>query len=213
MEDKAKYSQVILFNSEENSNTSVRRKVHESIVEILPLTPEELKNKGKNLFIKYSFGVSPFGNTLIASTQNGVCYLGFSDNTEIAFSELENRFPNANFIEQADAFQENALRIFSFDWNEIEKIKLHLKGTEFQLKVWKELLKIPTGKLTSYKELAENINEPKAARAVGTAIGSNPIAYIVPCHRVIQTSGGLGGYMWGKTRKEKIIHWERSGKI
>ena len=93
---------------------------------------------------------------------------------------------------------------------QLDQIKLHLKGTEFQLKVWEMLLTIPMGELTSYGRVAQKIDKPKASRAVGAAIGSNPVAFLIPCHRVIQTSGNLGGYMWGNTRKSAIIGWEAS---
>ncbi|EDO25472.1 predicted protein [Nematostella vectensis] len=151
-----------------------------------------------------------FGNILIASTYKGICYMGFSDNKQIAFSELENRFPKATFIEQTDQIQQDALKVHTHDWNRINCIKLHLKGTDFQLKVWEALLKIPTGNLTTYGTIAKVIQKPKAARAVGTAIGNNPIAFLIPCHRVIQSTGALGGYMWGTTRKTAIIGWEAS---
>src|SRR5690554_5743440 len=117
MDDKTKYSQITLFNSEGKTNTSVRGKVHDSIVEIIQMSSEELKDKGENLIITYSFGGSPFGKTLIASTQKGICYMGFSDKTEDNLLELKNRFPNARFIEQANKTQENALRIFTQDWS------------------------------------------------------------------------------------------------
>jgi AraC family transcriptional regulator of adaptative response/methylated-DNA-[protein]-cysteine methyltransferase len=100
--------------------------------------------------------------------------------------------------------------IFANDWSEVSKIKLHLKGTDFQLKVWDALLKIPKGQLSSYGNIAHEIQNPKAARAVGTAIGSNPVAFLIPCHRVIQSSGEIGGYRWGNTRKTAIIGWEAS---
>lgn len=103
------------------------------------------------------------------------------------------------------------MQFFSENKAGIEKVKLHLNGTAFQLKVWKALLAIPVGQLTTYGELASKIGKPKAARAVGTAIGKNPMAYMVPCHRVVQSDGGLGGYRWGKKRKRKIIEWEIIG--
>jgi AraC family transcriptional regulator of adaptative response/methylated-DNA-[protein]-cysteine methyltransferase len=100
------------------------------------------------------------------------------------------------------------LKMFRDDWSDLDKIKLHLKGTPFQIKVWNALLQIPVGSLKSYLEIANEIGDPKASRAVGTAIGNNPIAYIIPCHRVITSSGNLGGYHWGIDRKSAIIGWE-----
>ncbi|MNT75939.1 Methylated-DNA--protein-cysteine methyltransferase [compost metagenome] len=104
--------------------------------------------------------------------------------------------------------QQNALYIFSHDWSKLNQVKLHLKGTEFQLKVWEALLKIPMGKLATYGNLAKQLQNPNASRAVGTAIGDNPVAFLIPCHRVIQSSGALGGYHWGLNRKTAMIGWE-----
>jgi AraC family transcriptional regulator of adaptative response/methylated-DNA-[protein]-cysteine methyltransferase len=197
-----------LFDTASEAGLSGTGRLHDLFVKIEGMTPGEYKNKGENLIINYSFSDSHFGRILVASTNKGICYMGFSDDDEIAFSELENRFPKAKFLEQSDAIQQNALKIYSEGWTEINKIKLHLKGTDFQLKVWEALLKIPTGRLSTYGELAAKIEKPKAARAVGSAIGSNPIAYLIPCHRVIQATGAFGGYMWGTTRKMAIIGWE-----
>ena len=116
----------------------------------------------------------------------------------------------------ADSSKENfpqALYIFTQDWQQLENIKLHLKGTSFQLKVWETLLKIPMGQLSTYGNIAASIEKPTASRAVGTAIGSNPVAFLIPCHRVIQSTGLFGGYMWGPTRKAAIIGWEAAKTI
>ncbi len=134
--------------------------------------------------------------------------MGFSDEEGAAFNDLKRRFPNANFTNQTDTIQQNAVKIYSQDWSELDEIKLHLKGTDFQLKVWETLLKIPTGNLATYGSIAKEIERPKASRAVGTAIGNNPIAFLIPCHRVIQSTGLFGGYMWGSPRKTAIIGWE-----
>jgi AraC family transcriptional regulator of adaptative response/methylated-DNA-[protein]-cysteine methyltransferase len=113
----------------------------------------------------------------------------------------------------SNPMQQNAVRIFSGDWSELQQIKLHLKGTAFQLKVWETLLKIPFGQLTTYGTIATQLNKPNASRAVGTAVGSNPVAFLIPCHRVIQATGSLGGYMWGETRKTAIIGWEGARRL
>ena len=118
------------------------------------------------------------------------------------------RFPNASFQQKIDKFQQDVLGIFQDDWNSLEQIKLHLAGTPFQLKVWESLLRIPMGRLSTYKDIAQTINNPKASRAVGNAIGSNPVAFLIPCHRVIQSNGEMGGYMWGPDKKAAIIGWE-----
>src|SRR5690606_39008701 len=107
-----------------------------------------------------------------------------------------------------DLMQQNALFFFQNDWSKLGEIRLHLKGTDFQLKVWETLLKIPMGKLATYGNIAQERGNVSACRAVGTAIGNIPVAFLIPCHRVIQSSGNLGGYMWGNTRKAAIIGWE-----
>lgn len=104
--------------------------------------------------------------------------------------------------------QQDALRFFTGDWNDLQKVKLHLKGTPFQLKVWQSLLRIPFGNMCTYGSIADDINSPGASRAVGTAIGNNPVAFLIPCHRVIRSSGIIGDYHWGSTRKTAILGWE-----
>jgi AraC family transcriptional regulator, regulatory protein of adaptative response / methylated-DNA-[protein]-cysteine methyltransferase len=160
------------------------------------------------LVINYCFAESPFGKVIVASTSKGVCHMFFEDNEAQALADLEKRFPNASYHQITDSFQQDALFIFQNDWKQLNQIKLHLAGTPFQVKVWESLLKIPLGGLNTYGDIAKSIDQPNAARAVGTAIGSNPVAFLIPCHRVIQGSGNIGGYMWGETRKSAIIGWE-----
>ena len=199
-----------LFDTAYQTGLSGTGRLHDLFVKIEGMTPGEYKNKGENLSINYSYAESLFGEILVASTHKGICYMGFTDDKQVAFYELEKRFPKANFIHKTDEIQQNALQIHSQDWNKIGNVKLHLKGTDFQLKVWEALLKIPAGNLATYGSIAKAIQKPKASRAVGTAIGNNPIAYLIPCHRVIQSTGLFGGYMWGATRKTAIIGWEAS---
>lgn len=134
--------------------------------------------------------------------------MAFDDDEKKALKDLIIKFPNSTLIRKSDLLQQSALFIFQNDWSKLNKIKLHLNGTAFQLKVWEALLKIPIGQLSAYGSIARQINHANAARAVGTAIGSNPVAYLIPCHRVIQSSGKAGDYMWGSTRKTAIIGWE-----
>ena len=145
---------------------------------------------------------------IIASTPKGVCYIAFSDEHNAAFNELKLQFPNARYIEYTDALQQGALLIFRKDWSALSTVKLHLKGTVFQLKVWEALLKIPIGSLRTYGAIAQKIEQPNAGRAVGTAIGNNPVAFLIPCHRVIRSAGEHGQYHWGTTRKSAMIAWE-----
>lgn len=183
-------------------------RLHDLFINMEGMTPAEYKNGGQRLHINHSFAESPFGQIIIASTTKGICYMAFEADEVTALEKLTYKFPNAQFSQRADALQQNALAIFRSDWSSLPEIKLHLKGSDFQLKVWEALLKIPMGGLTTYSSIAREINAPNAARAVGTAIGSNPVAFLIPCHRVIQSSGTFGGYMWGNTRKTAIIGWE-----
>ncbi|KUJ52788.1 bifunctional helix-turn-helix domain-containing protein/methylated-DNA--[protein]-cysteine S-methyltransferase [Chryseobacterium sp. JAH] len=205
-----KEEKATLFDAALETGLSSTSRLHDLFVNIEGMSPAEYKNGGKHLNINYSFYKSPFGEIIIASTYKGICYMAFTENKENGFGDLESKFPNASFSEKQDGFQGNALSIFTKDWSKLNTIKLHLKGTDFQLKVWESLLTIPMGKLSTYGNLADKIGNPKASRAVGTAIGSNPVAFLIPCHRVIQSSGKIGGYMWGSDRKQLIIGWESS---
>ncbi|KGO79097.1 cysteine methyltransferase [Flavobacterium beibuense F44-8] len=203
-----KEEKATLFDTAHETGLSSTSRLHDLFINIEGMTPMEYKNGGKNLQINYSFAESPFGSLIVASTSKGICYMAFEENDEVALKNLQDKFPNAAFQRKLDLMQQNALFIFQNDWSKLNKIKLHLKGTDFQLKVWESLLKIPMGGLSTYGRLAESIGNPNASRAVGTAIGSNPVAYLIPCHRVIQSTGNFGEYMWGSTRKTAIIGWE-----
>ncbi len=202
--------QANLFDVAFETGLSGTSRLHDLFVNIEGMTPAEYKNGGSELTINYHFSNTHFGNILTASTEKGVCYMSFYEEGQTALTLLKAKFPNAKYVEKLDVLQQNALFIFQNDWSKLKDIKLHLKGTDFQLKVWEALLKIPMGKLSTYGKLANEIGNPNASRAVGTAIGSNPIAFLIPCHRVIQASGTFGGYMWGNTRKTAIIGWEQA---
>ncbi len=203
-----KEGQTTLFDAAFETGLSGTGRLHDLFIHIEGMTPAEYKNGGKDLSVNFSFAESPFGNLLVASTSKGICHMAFIDDEMNARNELIKRFPNATFQHKTDVMQESALAIFQSDWGKLPEIKLHLKGTDFQLKVWETLLRIPTGRLTTYGNIACQIGNSNASRAVGTAIGSNPVAFLIPCHRVIQSTGNLGGYMWGETRKSAIIGWE-----
>ncbi|MEO7977392.1 methylated-DNA--[protein]-cysteine S-methyltransferase [Flavobacterium sp.] len=203
-----KNNQATLSDAAFYTGLSGTSRLHDLFVNIEGMTPAEYKNGGKNLAINFSFSKSPFGNIIVASTTKGVCFMAFAEDEATGFENLKQKFPNAEFSQKMDLPQQNALFIFQNDWSKLSEIKLHLKGTDFQLKVWETLLKIPMGQLSTYGSIAQQIEKPNASRAVGTAIGSNPVAFLIPCHRVIQSSGTFGGYMWGNTRKTAIIGWE-----
>jgi AraC family transcriptional regulator of adaptative response/methylated-DNA-[protein]-cysteine methyltransferase len=184
-------------------------RLHDLFVNIEGMTPGEYKNGGASLVINYQFCDSAFGSILIASTAKGICYLMFNDDQDVALAQLKQSFEQATFLHASDEHQRLALAMFEQSNNAKQApLKLHLKGSDFQLKVWQALLKIPLGQLSTYGHIATMIDKPKAARAVGSAIAANPIAFLIPCHRVIQASGNFGGYRWGGTRKSVIIGWE-----
>lgn len=183
-------------------------RLHDLFINIEGMTPGEFKNDGEQLHINYSFAESPFGNIIVASTAKGICHLAFANDPIQALQQLQMKFKKASFTQITDTIQQNALFVFTQDWKNLSKIKLHLKGTAFQLKVWEALLKIPMGGLSTYSGIAQTIGNTKASRAVGTAIGDNPVAFLIPCHRVIQSTGVIGQYHWGSSRKTAIIGWE-----
>lgn len=197
-----------LFETAFETGLSGTGRLHDLFIKIEGMTPAEYKNGGRNLHIHFSFAESPFGNLLVASTDKGICSMFFEEDEEKAFIQLQSIFPNAVFQQKLDLIQQNALFIFQNEPYKLAQIKLHLRGTHFQLKVWEALLKIPMGQLSTYGSVARQVGNPNAQRAVGSAIGSNPVAYLIPCHRVIQSNGNTGGYMWGATRKTAIIGWE-----
>ena len=198
-----------LFDAAFETGLSGTGRLHDLFIKIEGMTPGEYKNGGSALQIRYHYAASPFGLLLIASTDKGICYLAFADEGRVtALNALKEQFPNAHYELGGDALQEQALSIFSQDWSHPRDIKLHLKGTPFQIKVWETLLKVPMGDLTTYSELAGAIDHPRAVRAVGTAVAHNPVAFLIPCHRVIRSDGQVGEYHWGSTRKNLLIGWE-----
>ena len=203
-----KERKISLFDAAFETGLSGTGRLHDLFIKIEGMTPGEYKNGGENLAINYSFAESPFGNILVASTAKGICHIAFADDEHKALQEFKNNFPHAQLKQMVDMIQQNALYIFTHDWSKLNQIKLHLKGTDFQVKVWEALLKIPMGKLSTYGSLAASIDKPKASRAVGTAIGDNPVAFLIPCHRVIQSTGSFGQYHWGTVRKTAMIGWE-----
>lgn len=204
-----KQTHASLFDTACEVGLSGTGRLHDLFVNIEGMTPGEYKNGGQALRINYSFAETPFGQVMVASTDKGICHLAFVDEgEEEALGSLKQLFPNAAYTQCPDRKQEDALSVFNRDWSKPDEIKLHLKGTSFQLKVWETLLKIPVGGLTTYADLAMKSGHEGACRAVGTAIGRNPVAFLIPCHRVIKATGDIGNYHWGEVRKEAIIGWE-----
>ncbi|PJZ27903.1 bifunctional helix-turn-helix domain-containing protein/methylated-DNA--[protein]-cysteine S-methyltransferase [Leptospira kmetyi] len=203
--------QATLFDAAYETGLSGTGRLHDLFVKIEGMTPGEFKNGGEKLKIRYSFRKSNFGDYVIASTEKGICNLFFYDiPQERIVSELKEQWNQAELVFQSDENQERVVKFFDQTSTQKEKIKLHLKGTDFQIKVWEALLKIPEGRLSSYSDIADSIGQESASRAVGSAIGKNPIGYLIPCHRVIKSTGGIGEYRWGSERKRAMIGWEAS---
>jgi len=197
-----------LFDTALEMGLSGTGRLHDLFIKIEGMTPGEYKNGGENLVILYSFADTLFGKIIIASTVKGICYLAFNEDEMMSIEDLKKEFPKARYTQGVNQMQQVAISFFGQDWNNTSRIKLHLKGTDFQVKVWTALLKIPMGKLSTYGSLAKQIDNPKASRAVGSAIGDNPVAFLIPCHRVIQSTGQTGQYHWGNSRKAAMIGWE-----
>ena len=184
-------------------------RLHDHFVQLEAVTPGEFKSGGAGLTIDYGVYNSPFGNIFVAATARGICKLSFidQDKVELHIDDLQRRWPKASLRNQ----NSDRLKIIEslFTHQELKRpLSLHVTGTNFQVSVWRALLQIPAGALTSYSQIADAVGRPKAARAVGTAIGSNPVAFFIPCHRVLQQSGNIGGYLWGTTRKHAMHAWE-----
>ena len=200
--------QVSLFDAAYHTGLSGTGRLHDLFMTIEGMTPGEFKNGGEQLQIRYNFSETVFGNVIIASTGKGVCYLAFYDDKDVAFDLFQKQFPKAKIEHLGDVHQANALSFFSRKWDDPAAVKFHLKGTPFQLKVWDALLKIPQGSLTTYSSIASSIHQQNASRAVGSAVGDNPVAFLIPCHRVIRSTGEAGHYHWGAVRKLAMIGWE-----
>jgi AraC family transcriptional regulator of adaptative response/methylated-DNA-[protein]-cysteine methyltransferase len=180
-------------------------RLHDLFVSTEAVTPGEFKTGGEGLTIRYGIHPSPFGKCLVATTERGICNLSFVDVSEgKAIDNLVADWQQARMVEDYKSTAPLVTRIFS-DLGTDTPLKIHLRGTNFQIKVWEALLKIPTGSLTTYEQIASHIGKPTAVRAVGTAIGHNPIAYLIPCHRVIRKNGDFGNYLYGSARKKVIL--------
>lgn len=185
-------------------------RLYDHFVQLEAVTPGEFKSRGMGLVIEYGALVTAFGNTFIAVTARGVCMLEFLESADFndQLLALKRKWPHAMLRENNSAITPIVAAIFNFEHKPERPLSLYVSGTNFQINVWKALLNIPAGHVTSYSQIATTIGHPDAARAVGQAVGSNPVAFLIPCHRVIQQSGQLGGYHWGITRKRALHAWE-----
>jgi AraC family transcriptional regulator, regulatory protein of adaptative response / methylated-DNA-[protein]-cysteine methyltransferase len=190
-------------------------RLHDLFVTHEAMTPGRYKAGGAGLAMCFGFHPSPFGEAILVATEHGLAGLGFVDEGDraAAFADLQRRWPKADYVEDAAATAPLARRIFDAQrWNMEQPLRVVLIGTDFEVRVWQTLLRIPFGKATTYSDIACRMGKPAASRAVGAAVGKNPISFVVPCHRVLGRSGALTGYHWGLTRKQAILGWE-AGKL
>jgi AraC family transcriptional regulator, regulatory protein of adaptative response / methylated-DNA-[protein]-cysteine methyltransferase len=189
-------------------------RLHDLFVTHEAMSPGEWKARGAGLTIRYGLHPSPFGGALVMITDRGLAGLAFTDEADgmDAFEDMSSRWPNAVYVEDSEATAPYASRIFDPKrWNPKEPLRVVLIGSDFQVRVWEALLRIPMGCAVTYSSIAEKLGQPTASRAVGAAVGRNPISFVVPCHRALGKSGALTGYHWGLTRKRAMLGWE-SGK-
>ncbi|HEX2336885.1 MAG TPA: bifunctional helix-turn-helix domain-containing protein/methylated-DNA--[protein]-cysteine S-methyltransferase [Hyphomicrobiaceae bacterium] len=193
-------------------------RLHDLFVSHEAMTPGDYKRRGEGLQMAYGFHASPFGEALLVATDRGVAGLAFvnedkGETRQHALADMTQRWPKAHYAEAPDKTAPYAKVIFNASkWSKDQPVRLVMIGTDFDVRVWETLLKIPMGRAVSYTDIARHIGSPSASRAVGSAVGRNPISFVVPCHRVLRGDGNLGGYHWGLTRKRALIGWE-TGRV
>lgn len=186
-------------------------RLHDLFVTHEAMSPGEFKSGGAGLVVRYGFHPSPFGIAVVMATDRGLCGLAFSDQggETAALEDMARRWPGARLVADQDGTAAYAHRVFSTDaWNPDQPLRVVMIGTDFQVRVWEALLRIPLGHASTYSDVARAIGQPTASRAVGAAVGRNPISFVVPCHRALGKSGALTGYHWGITRKRAMLGWE-----
>lgn len=194
-----------------DSGLSGPGRLHDLFVTHEAMSPGEWKNGGAGLTLRYGFHASPFGTAIVIATDRGLSGLAFADPGEekAALADMTRRWRNATYVEDHEGTAPLAQRIFDTKlWRPDQPLRVVMIGTDFEVRVWETLLKIPMGRAVSYSDIACNINSPKASRAVGAAVGKNPVSFVVPCHRALGKSGTLTGYHWGITRKQAMLGWE-----
>lgn len=194
-----------------DSGLSGPGRLHDLFVTHEAMSPGEWKKGGEGMVLRYGFHPSPFGMAVVITSERGLAGLAFADEGEEmpALADMQRRWPLATYIESFAETAPFAKRIFdSTQWRADQPLRVVLIGTDFEVRVWETLLKIPMGRASTYSDVASKINSPKASRAVGAAVGRNPISFVVPCHRVLGKSGALTGYHWGITRKRAMLGWE-----
>lgn len=186
-------------------------RLHDLFVTHEAMSPGDFKTRGGSLHIRYGFHESIFGRALVMATERGLCGLAFADKDgdETALSDMTRRWPLASYVRDDAGTAQFAARVFEpRNWRADEPLRIVLIGTDFQVRVWQSLLTVPMGKATTYGKIAAAVGSPKGSRAVGAAVGANPISFVVPCHRAVGATGALTGYHWGLTRKRAMLGWE-----
>ncbi len=186
-------------------------RLHDLFVTHEAMTPGHYKAGGAGLTLSYGYHPSPFGEAILVATDRGLAGIGFVDDGDraAALADMRRRWPKADYREDEAATAPLARRVFDpTRWQAEQPLRVVLIGTDFEVRVWQTLLKIPLGRATTYSDVAHRMGKPSACRAVGAAVGKNPISFVVPCHRVLGRSGALTGYHWGLTRKQAILGWE-----
>jgi len=194
-----------------DSGLSGPGRLHDLFVTHEAMSPGEWKNGGAGLTLRYGFHASPFGSAVVMASGRGLAGLAFADpgDEHAALADMRARWPNATYVEDIEGTEPLAQRIFNTKlWRPDQPLRVVLIGTDFEVRVWETLLKIPMGRAVSYSDIACKIEKPKASRAVGAAVGKNPVSFVVPCHRALGKDGKLTGYHWGITRKQAMLGWE-----
>jgi len=199
----------------ESAGLSSQSRVYDLFTTLEAVTPQEYKKSGAGIKVEYGLHETPFGHCLIGSTERGICWLSFlnADDSKTEIETMKAHWHNSVFHQDQNLTQQFINQIFHKPVDSQSKLHLFVKGTNFQIKVWDALLKIPSGSVTTYQGIAEKVDSPRAMQAVGSAVGSNHIAYLIPCHRVIRKDGVLGEYRWSSTRKKSIIGWEMAKQV
>lgn len=201
-----------LVEAAESAGLSSQSRVYDLFTTLEAVTPQEYKVNGSGIQVEYGFHETPFGTCLMGATSRGICWLSFvaTDETPaIEMEKMKSHWHRSVFHQNQELTSNSVNRIFQKEsQNKKDKLHIFVKGTNFQIKVWEALLRLPMGSVTTYQRIAQKIENPKALQAVGSAVGANHIAYLIPCHRVIRKDGILGAYRWSALRKKSIIGWE-----
>ncbi len=204
-----------IFDTALETGLSSQSRLYDHFVTLEAVTPGEYKNRGQNISINYGFTQCPFGLVFIAATNRGICHLSFStpESMPESIRSLQQKWRNAKIAENQLRIETLSNKIFTPNTQTQKKFHLFIQGTNFQVRVWESLLRIPYSAVSSYQNVASSIGAPTATRAVANAIANNPVGFLIPCHRVIRNTGAIGGYRWNNKRKQAILAWESANDL